>query len=699
MKRVILISVLAVLLLVSGILLVGCGGNGDADGTTESTTSINQTHEKPNTTIPDLKWQKDLDTLTEVIAGGKSETVTEIGYTGETNDEGWSINSGVDFSVYDYIGGGKGLIEAAEKKYPKKTISYYSYNVETNKRAKLTGAKVEKMGNALAFFYYDKEKGIPSVYIQELDLRVRSEFKSISGQSGYFMTVAFNTNLPSTFSANISAQKGATDGNVKHSGINATGKNGSYTASAKLTIPFVQAGQYYLNLCVDGGSCVASVPITISESEFTSRRYHLLYTGDWDLITDPNYQSTLTDLFYSTYARLYARWGTGTEPTTITFTADPNYDGVAYAMGTQVVVSVDYANGNPYNFGFFSHEITHSVQQYNFTYDDSAWWTENMANYGGFRYYHWSNAYSIQLWQNADKNTLYSWSNSTKDGYQPYGDGSKWFFAYLDDHWPTTKNSDGSLKYGLIDTINFEIKNGRLRGGDDNPFDETNMFNKIVKEVTGFNRMEDIRQKYADEFKSGEWTFNGFADYVDNFLTENLKDAPNPEYPKLTDPVHGDKTAAALSTPVTGEGNLCLDATILENSGGVNVNEFANKLIDGKDNTKWCATSASNSKYCLDGASYWAVIDLGEIKEFDTYTLYNCKTKENYGNMKEWEILVSNDAKNWTSVDYQKKDAGNKVSFNIGEQNARYVLIKIYNGDGNFGTLRLYEFLLYNVED
>ena len=75
--------------------------------------------------------------------------------------------------------------------------------------------------------------------------------------------------------------------------------------------------------------------------------------------------------------------------------------------------------------------------------------------------------------------------------------------------------------------------------------------------------MEDIRKNYATEFKSGEWTFVGFANYRDNFLTENLKDAPNPKYPMVSEPSHGDKTAQKLDTVVSdNETNLCIGASI-----------------------------------------------------------------------------------------------------------------------------------------
>ena len=90
------------------------------------------------------------------------------------------------------------------------------------------------------------------------------------------------------------------------------------------------------------------------------------------------------------------------------------------------------------------------------------------------------------------------------------------------------------------------------------------------------------------------------------------------------------------------------------------------------------------------------MLDLGSEKTFNTYTLYNTRSKEGFGNATEWEVLVSNDAKNWTSVDYRAGDNSNIASYDIGTQTARYVFLKVFTPDDGVGTIRLYEFQLYN---
>ena len=139
------------------------------------------------------------------------------------------------------------------------------------------------------------------------------------------------------------------------------------------------------------------------------------------------------------------------------------------------------------------------------------------------------------------------------------------------------KNADGTLKLGLIDSINKLIKDNNTGSTyTDDPYDVTTPFNKVVKDITGYDCIESLRKKYVEELKAGTWTFKGF------------------------------------------------------------------------------------------------------------------------GNATECEILTSNDGQNWTSVDYQNNNNNASGSYNIGTQKARYVMIKVFTPDNGVGTLRLYDFQLYN---
>ena len=463
------------------------------------------------------------------------------------------------------------------------------------------------------------------------------------------------------------------------------------------TVDKVGSYRYYkLDIKAGYGSSVQLSEISLKGAYISPSKYDILFTGDWKDVTVDGYLEELTKLFYNSYPRLYQRWGNGTEPTTITFKADKNYDGVAYCQGTTVCVSTKYANSHPNDIGFFSHEITHSVQQYSgkLNYgDDVAWWTENMANYGGFRYFHWSNPKYVQVYEATDT-SLQDW------GYEQYGN-NKWFFAYMDSKYPTRKNADGTLKYGLIDSINKLIKDNNTGSTyTDDPYNTTTPFNKVVKQITSYDCIESLRKRYVEELQQGTWTFKGFANYEDNWLTENIDGIPNPEYPMVGEKLHGNKTATQLNNTVTEGTNLCLGGKVYDCSGYTNDNENAQKLIDGDLNTKWCATSSNvtNGEYKLNGVKHWVKIDLGKEKEFNTYTLYNTRSKEGYGNTTEWEVLVSNDGNKWTSVDYQPSNNSAVSSFNIGNQKARYIMIKIFTPDNGVGTLRLYDFQLFNIK-
>lgn len=489
---------------------------------------------------------------------------------------------------------------------------------------------------------------------------------------------------------------GSSDGNswdpidiVKDSGM----KDVNYESYA-YTVDKVRTYQYFkIDFTELNGSSFQLSEIEVCGDTVSPSKYDILLTGDWDMVTSETYVDELIKLFYNSYPRLYKRWGDGSEPKTITFKADSTYDGVAYCAGTTVCVSTRYANSNPHDIGFFSHEITHSVQQYGskLIYADPGWWTENMANYGGFRYFHWSNPQYVQVYKASDT-SLQDW------GWQKYGN-NKWFFAYMDAKYPTTKNSDGSLNYGLIDSINNLIKTNTGDQLNDDPDDTSTPFNQMVYKITGYDCMESLRKKFVSELQNGTWAFTGFANYTDNWLTEDIEGVDNPEYPMLGEKTHGNTTASQLASAVTSGTNLCSGASILKSSGQVNDSESASMLVDGNLGSKWCATSSnvSDGTYLLNQVKHWAIIDLGSEKTFNTYTLYNTQSQEGFGNTTEWEILVSNDAKTWTSVDYQGSNNSAIASFNIGSQKARYVMIKVFNPDnGSVGTVRLYEFQLYN---
>lgn len=722
MKKIALLLLLSTMLTTSLTVFTACSSEEtDAVETTAPETTTPQVTDDPtipstpgsNSTLEhNVKLNEDLDTMKVVVEKSEPKTEEFEGYSMVTSGAEWKTPTNVDYSLYDFLGSGSDLINDLQDEEKNRTYATYLKNNKVNYfRVTYTDgvANFKKVGQPAvtqtkalgAKMVIDRKLNRLLIYFQPITLRTSSDYSSVTGKIGSFVNISFHTTAPVIYNVSVTKEaKSTSDGYINHKNlVPRQTADGSFVGTAKFTLPYTaEPGDYYINFIVNN-SCVQSIPLTLEAgTDPRSDSYHLMLAGDWDIIGNDGYKQSMIDLFYSVYPRLIARWGIGTEPDVIIFYADTTYDGVAYASGNTVTVATDYARENPHDIGFFSHELTHNAQQYNFKYGDDAWWTENMATYGGFRHFHWSDPNYIQLVDKTEESVYYWPSEVDETTYGPYGNGCKWFFAYMDYHWPTTQGPNGERINGLIDTINFEIKKGRLTGGSDNPTDKNNVFNKIVKEVTGYDCMEDIRKKYAEEFKSGAWDFKGFRDYDGNFVVENLPGVPNPQYPMIADKNPGDKTAAKLETPVTEGTNLALGATIHKVSGEENSKELGSMLVDGNLKTKWCCTSgaASDKTYSLDGAKQWIVLDLGEKKTFNTYTIYNTKTQETGGNTTEWEILLSDDAKTWVSVDYQPDCNDNIVSFNIGTQSARYILLKGYTVDTGAGTIRLYEFQLYN---
>ena len=450
--------------------------------------------------------------------------------------------------------------------------------------------------------------------------------------------------------------------------------------------------QYKMEITELYGNSFQISDITLRGNSVTDSEFKALFVGDWDKVTAKGYKEALYNAFYEVYPRQYKRWGTGSEPKKIFVRADKGENGVAYTSGSSIVISVDWMNNNPRGIGYFTHELTHAVQQYgNVSSSSKAWWVENMANYGGFRYYHWAHEDTAQVYY-ANDTSLQDW------GYEAYGN-NKWFFSYMDSKYPTTKDSNGNVKYGLIDSLNHLLKDNKGTTYDDNPYDTSTPWNQLVKQITGYDCIESLRLHYVEELKNGTWTFTGFGNYSDNWITTDLPGVPNIDYPAFVGKIHGNTTGTKLSSAVTSGTNLLSGATIISESGYTKDGESSSKLIDGDLSTKWCATSGSveNQAYALSGAQHFVKIDLGSTKTFNTYTLYNTSSKEGFGNTTEWEVLVSNDGKEWKSVDYQVNQNDAISSFDIGTQTARYIVFKIFNSDnGGVGTVRLYELQLYN---
>ena len=186
--------------------------------------------------------------------------------------------------------------------------------------------------------------------------------------------------------------------------------------------------------------------------------------------------------------------------------------------------------------------------------------------------------------------------------------------------------------------------------------------------------------------------------YVDNFLIEGVYDIPDLIYPMIEKKVPTATTGTPLTAPVLEGENLALGSKVTTAANSIGKSVAAN-IVDGDLTTRYQA-SFNKSLVSLNGIQNEIVIDLGSVKTFDTYTLVNAgySMADNFST-KEWEVLVSEDGKTYTAVDYQKDSKMDAVSVNIGTQKARYVKIYVYTADNaNTGTTRILEFMLFKQQ-
>jgi len=660
-----------------------------AEGTTPTTTT------KTTTTTPE-------PVVTTAPAGEKLETEN---YTAILNGAEW-VKDDVDVSKFQIFGTGVSAVNQINAKFGGYRKNYFLVN-EAGEKTESSNTEVRKLPTIGVIVNEDKANKTVDFEVHVVEVKVQSSWSHVTARAGSYLMFEFTSSLPIQFATSVTAEKGGSASSAadNQKGISVSGADGTYKGTAKCQVPYAAGNTMYINICLDGAvsDSLVSIPLVITPMKYESP-FRLKIEGDWELINRKDYVDDLIELFYNVYPRIYQRFGEGDPnvPMTITFKADKNSEAIAYNAGTLIAVHTGYANDAPYDIGFFAHELGHAVQQYGdkMAYESDSWWTEFMADYIRYRYFHWGYSTKFVRFHDYEKDKdIYEWGEK-QNGYAKHSHNL--FGAYMDDKWPTVKNEDGTITYGLIDTINKVIKASDVLLYD-HPKDVNNLFNKTIKSVTGYDCMEDIRLLFAKEIQEGTWRCDGFADYKDTFLTEGIPGLPDPEYPMNKPVAKGDKTAPVLETPVTEGTNIAKGATIvMASSQGGTKNVVAN-LFDGDLDTLWQGGKVtSDYKYQLGGYMHEVVIDLGETKKFDTYTIVNAGSKSNnkINNTSEWEIFVSEDGKTFTSVDYQVKNKADIASVNVGDTNARYVKLRIFTTDSgaNVGTVRLYEFMLFDQQ-
>lgn len=423
------------------------------------------------------------------------------------------------------------------------------------------------------------------------------------------------------------------------------------------------------------------------------KAFQIVFDGDWSAAPE-GFKEAMAEEFHTIYPRLWARWANSNInkriPVWLVPQEDisdchgvtyPEYDWVRHQRTPYIKISQDMINQR-HNFmrakAVFAHELTHAATTPLWTSaKPSVWLAENVADYGLFRYASWADeAYlCAESFFQQDDETLHTWN------YEPYV-SSQWFFAYLDDKYPTTAD-----RYGLTDSILLAMQNGMVTsdGGEDQNDDA---LNALIEGLTGYRDIEALRQQYVKELIAGEWVFGGFAGYADNYITEDLPGVQNPAYPKQA---------------LIEQGNLCFDAAAYGGSGEASAVLSANNLVDGDLSTRWEASrkDVAEPDKLNYGVKHGIVIVLYRPVTFDTYILYHEGSQGNSAeNTRAWRITYYDEhKKEWVKLDEVQNNTQDVTTRSVKSVTTRQLWLEILDPSGTGdGTVRLYEFEVYRSE-
>ena len=619
----------------------------------------------------------------------------EVGehYTAVLNESSLGADDALP-SEFSIFGTGTQVINEINKDYNGYRKTYFVKKGDSLEEISKTN--IQKMATAgAAIAKKDDSAKTIEVHVSEITIRLEPEWTKVTAKAGAYLMFDLSANCAMNLTLTVTAKEGGAASSAAYVQEDiAIEKSGNcYVGVGKCTVPYAVGKTMYINLCLNtsGTSVLSTIPLTITTAQYDSP-YQLYLYGNFELLNLKDYHQRLTDMFFSFFPRIYQRFGSGIEPKVVKVYADKDYDGVAYCSGDRVVFSTNFANGNGEDLAFFPHEFTHIVQHFEkMDYGDGAYFTEAIADYGLYRYWRWVDDESdvrINSLQNpAIRENLWG----------PYK-AHNTFFSYLDFKWPTTKNEDGTLKYGLIDTLVFNTKTSKVEIHDD-PYREGSIFNNWVKEVTGLPTLEAVRLQFIEDIDNDVFNFTGFHVYQDNFLVEGIPNVPDPYYIRIEKLTPSGESHTPLAIPITSGDNLMLGASVDSATSEGTATQPLKYLFDGDLSTRYQATVDTIGKK-LRGVENEVLLDLGEVKTFDTYTLVNAGTtmSKNF-NTKFWEVLVSQDGKEFVSVDHQSENKEGIVSVNIGEQSARYIKLRLYESDANgVGTARLFEFMLFSTK-
>lgn len=419
--------------------------------------------------------------------------------------------------------------------------------------------------------------------------------------------------------------------------------------------------------------------------------FQLIFDGDWSVAPE-GFQEAMEEEFYTLYPRLWARWGNSNVSKCIPVqlvskeelgeydgVTCHEYDGTRHQRTPYIKLLEDTVNGRC-NFmrskAVFAHELAHAATTSMWCGGTSVWLAEALADYGLFRYLSWADEGSLcaESFFQQDDEALRTWE------YKPYV-SSQWFFAYLDNKYPTTED-----QYGLTDSILLAMQNGQVTS--DGGADQSDAaLNALIEKLTGFHDVEALRQQFVKELDAGEWVFDGFAGYADNDITEGIPGVPEPTYPKQS---------------VVEKGNLCFDSGTYGGSGEASAALSADNLVDGDRSTRWEASRKDVAEPDLlnQGVKHAIAIDLGTSMTFNTYTLYHEGSQggNSRQNTKSWRVnYYDAQEEKWKLLDEVKENNEDATTRTFDPVTTSALWLEVLNPSGTGdGTVRLYELEVYD---
>jgi len=425
----------------------------------------------------------------------------------------------------------------------------------------------------------------------------------------------------------------------------------------------------------------------IKSSGNDPKAFQLTFEGDWSAATK-EYKDALKEEFYTVYPRLCARFGTAntSKHVSVRLVSPEEIDGKAgrtshvfdnarYERIADIKISNAYLDNWRQTAAILAHELTHAATVTlvrKIKSENTSWFKECLAGYGCFRYAAWADEKYMRLrrfYYQPEDEELRTWK------YENYA-VTEWFFTYMDAKYPTT-----SAGYGLLDSILLAALNGRVTTDGGTAQNDPNL-NAVVKEVTGYDSLEFLRQQYIKELNAGTWSFDGFAGFVDNYITEDLPGVANPAYPSASD------------------FNLCANARVYNDPGEASAALAASNLLDGDRSTKWEASKddVNQSNKRRAGVQQEVRVFLEKSMIFDTYVLYHQGSRGNSAeNTRAWRIFYYDESKKkWIKFDEVHDNTQDVTIRSVAPITTRHLCLEILDSSGaGDETVRLYELEAY----